>query len=167
MFPEEISTDLASLIENYKRNVITCWIDLDTGISTFESHDIVVTKNLTYDDAETLIRCDHKTLTKLWHESKKLGKQFNMEVTDTHKMVEVYMIYYNQAMANYLAKNGCPVIYRSQVLHERAFYSLKQQLHEQLNLTHYTHATSPIRRYVDVLIQKLFKNIDENIDNLD
>jgi hypothetical protein len=43
---------------------------------------------------------------------------------------------------------------------------LKQQLHEQLNLTHYTHATSPIRRYVDILIQKLFKNIYEKLDNI-
>ena len=155
MFPTDISTHLASLKEGEQKNVITCWIDVDNGKHTFEIHHICVTKNLTYEDAETLIRCGHPTLEKLWHESKKIGETLGIEVTDTHKMIEVYMVYYNQAMAIHLKERG--TIYRSHQLHKRAFYTLEHQPHEQLNLPYYTHATSPIRRYTDFLVQKLFK----------
>lgn len=166
MFPEDISTQLASLKEGEQKDVITCWIDIETGAHTFEVHPIYVTKNLSYEDAETLIQCGHSTMNKLWQESKKIGDKLGIEVTDTHKMIEVYMIYYNQAMAVHLKDRGA--IYRSHQLYKRAFYTLEHQPHEQLQLPYYTHATSPIRRYVDFMVQKLFKeNVSIDSDQID
>jgi exoribonuclease R len=161
MLPADISTRLASLKEGEYKNVITCWIDIQNGGHTFEVHRIHVTKNLTYEEAETLVRDGHPTLDRLWHESKKIGDRMGIEVTDTHKMIEVYMVYYNQAMAVHLKDRG--TIYRSHRLHKRAFYTLEHEPHEQLNLSYYTHATSPIRRYADFLVQRLFKG-DVSID---
>ena len=163
MFPVEISTQLASLKEGEQKHVITCWIDIDNGQHTFEVHPIYVTKNMTYEDAETLIRCKHPTMSELWKYSQKIGDRLGIQVTDTHKMIEVYMIYYNEAMAIYLKDHVDKTIYRSHQLHQRAFYTVDPHPHEQLQLPYYTHATSPIRRYADFLIQKLFKQVEGSV----
>jgi exoribonuclease R len=107
----------------------------------------------------------------LWEQSQKIGDRLGIQVTDTHKMIEVYMIYYNQAMANHLKdreEGKKKTIYRSHQLYKRAFYTLVPHPHEQLKLPYYTHATSPIRRYADFLIQLLFKRGDvSNLDNIE
>jgi len=171
MFPLEISTQLASLKEGQQKHVITCWVDIKNGQHTFEVHPIYVTKNLTYEDAETLVRSGHPTMSVLWEQSQKIGDRLGIQVTDTHKMIEVYMIYYNQAMANHLRdreEGKKKTIYRSHQLYKRAFYTLEPHPHEQLKLPYYTHATSPIRRYADFLIQQLFKRGDvSNLDNIE
>lgn len=156
MFSEQISTQLASLRAGERKDVLTCWIDVKTGESTWEVHCIRVTKNLTYEEAETHIQHGHPILTKLWEHSQTLGESLGIPVTDTHKMIEVYMVYYNQAMAGYLKDRSSWTIYRAHQLYKQAFYTLERQPHEHLELPYYTHATSPIRRYADFLVQKLF-----------
>lgn len=163
MFPEEISTKLASLREGEPKNVITCWIDVKTGGSSWEVHRIRVTKNLTYEEAETHIQHGHPTLTKLWEQSQRFGETLGIPVTDTHKMIEVYMVYYNQAMAVYLKDRSSWTIYRAHQMYKQAFYTLEPRPHEHLEMPYYTHATSPIRRYADFLIQKLFQQKEEQV----
>ena len=169
------------ITENKEENMII----LDPGLRTFMTG---VSENSTIDicnDVNKTIKTKLEKNNILFEKAKqKINECESLQESEKQKLIDkkrniknkrnkrAYKKIHNMVddlhwkTANYLAKNGCPVIYRSQVLHERAFYSLKQQLHEQLNLTHYTHATSPIRRYVDVLIQKLFKNIDDNLDNI-
>jgi exoribonuclease R len=159
MLPEEISTDLASLKEGKIRSVITCWIDDDNTVN-FECNTVLVEKNLSYDEADTMIDNDIKDL---WQKSIEVGKMLNIEVKNTHDMIEVYMIKYNQAMAEHLS---CP-IYRNQEINEKAIYSWEKNGHSSLQLPLYTHATSPIRRYVDIVIQRLFKEQKGIIDELE
>jgi len=168
MFPENISNDLCSLLEIKPRNVITCWInksETDSITFSFETNVIQVTKNLSYDQAEKLIHTND-SLKILYESSIILGSQLGIEVVDTHKMVEVYMVLYNREMTKHLTSNP-NMIYRNQTLFKKATYNHTRTGHESLKLDYYTHASSPIRRYVDFIIQKLFKKKEVKIDELE
>ena len=207
MFPEDISTNLASLREGKIRNVITCWIyepetltseskgsievDSSEGDSTdgdstdansiggnstddespcklkveFELNQIKVSKNLTYDEADAL-KISNPSLKILYEKSIKLGKDLNIDVIDTHKMVEVYMILYNMFITKKLEKEE-GMIFRNQKGISKAVYNFKRESHSSLGLSFYSHASSPIRRYVDYIIQGIFKGKPKEIVDLD
>lgn len=164
MFPENLSNDLCSLLEGKSRNVITCWINEDNTFE-FEINIIQVTKNLSYEQAEDL-KLNNKILKILYEKSITMGEDIHIKVTDTHKMVEVFMILYNTNMAKIL-KDNPKMIYRNQQLFCKAFYDYQRTKHQALQLDYYTHASSPIRRYVDWIIQKLFKKQVIEIQELD
>ena len=153
MFPENISTEFASLREGKIKNVITCWIYDDRY--EFETNQVKITKNLTYDEAEGL-KVTNPILKTLYEKSIELGKELKIDVIDTHKMVEVYMILYNKFITEKLEKE-VGMIFRNQKGVGKAIYDFKREGHSKLDLTHYTHASSPIRRYADYIIQKIYK----------
>lgn len=155
MMPEIIATNYFSLLQNKIRHVITCWINNDMTYS-FECNIIKITKNLSYDEAELLLYTN-ESLSKLFVKSIEIGKILKIDVTNTHKMIEVYMILYNTNMAKLLEKNK-NMIFRNQILLNKAEYNFDRTEHNNLGLTYYTHATSPIRRYVDQIIQKIYKH---------
>ena len=207
MFPEDISTNLASLREGKIRNVITCWIyeeeiltsksekstdgDSSEGDSTdgdsidgdstgggstddespcklkveFELNQIKVTKNLTYDEADAQ-KASNPSLKILYQKSVEFGKDLNIDVFDTHKMVEVYMILYNMFITKKLEKE-VGMIFRNQKGNSKAVYEFKRKSHSSLGLDFYSHASSPIRRYVDYIIQNIFKGTPKEVDDLD
>lgn len=207
MFPEDISTNLASLREGKIRNVITCWIsepeiltslsgesndgesspgdstdgdssegDSIGGNSTddespcklkveFELNQIKVTKNLTYDEADAQ-KVLNPSLKILYEKSVELGEELNIDVFDTHKMVEVYMILYNMLITQKLEKE-VGMIFRNQKGNSKAVYEFKRESHSSLGLSYYSHASSPIRRYVDYIIQNIFKGTPKEVDDLD
>jgi exoribonuclease II len=79
-------------------------------------------------------------------------------------MVEVFMITYNKLITEFL-ENKDHMIFRNQKLFKKAVYQHERIGHESLGLTHYTHATSPIRRYTDWIVQKIFKSLEiQNIN---
>ena len=96
---------------------------------------------------------------------------------DTHSWVEVAMIAYNRALANFLYEQGVGVIRRHRPADEQratdyarlggpalAFYAYKaaayvstaaqDTAHAGLGLKLYTHGTSPLRRYADLYNQQ-------------
>ena len=155
MLPPQIATQACSLKEGEIRQVITCWINCEgNSVPVFETNSIIVKKNLSYEEAD-IIKHKCAVLQKIFDFSISVGEKLGINVENTHNMVEVYMIMYNKAMAEYLEKP----IYRTQKLNEVALYSWIQNEHVSLNLYKYTHATSPIRRYVDHLIQRMFKKV--------
>jgi exoribonuclease II len=154
MIPDDIATEMASLREGKIKNVITCWLNND-GSYNFECNKVTLTKNLTYDQAEKL-KDTNASLKILYDKSVELGKTLNIEVVDTHKMIEVYMITYNKLITELLEKDE-HMIFRNQKLLKKAVYEHQRIGHESLGLSHYTHATSPIRRYTDWIVQKIFK----------
>lgn len=161
MVPDEVATEMASLREGQIKNVITCWINEDNSFN-FECNRIKIKKNMTYDEADK-VKTENESIKILYEKSIELGKTINIEVIDTHKMVEVYMILYNKLITQYLEKEP-NMIFRNQKLFKKAVYEFQRTGHESLGLEHYTHATSPIRRYVDWIIQKIFKK--QNVENI-
>jgi exoribonuclease R len=161
MVPDEVATEMASLREGQIKNVITCWINEDNSFN-FECNRVKIKKNMTYDEADK-VKTENESIKILYEKSIELGKTINIEVIDTHKMVEVYMILYNKLITQYLEKEP-NMIFRNQKLFKKAVYEFQRTGHESLGLEHYTHATSPIRRYVDWIIQKIFKK--QNVENI-
>jgi len=109
----------------------------------------------------------------------------SIEITQAHKLVSEAMILMGNVTSDYLSKNNIPAPFRSQKINcdskdilERNFnspvkyiilkqfigksnISLKSDVHETLGLDSYVQATSPLRRYLDLLVQRqLFLNIN-------
>lgn len=149
---------------------------------------VKVTHNLSYDKAKHIINyCNDKekltsSLISLYNFGKSL---YTDNFYDIHKMVEVYMILANKQVAYAINKkkiydivcrthNGfkgkiIEDIYKPNILNiinniksEAAQYKLKSETdnsrHDGLNVELYTHFTSPIRRYIDIIIHRMLYN---------
>ena len=101
-----------------------------------------------------------------------------IEITDAHKLVSEAMILMGNVTSNYLIKNNIPAPFRSQKINcdsknilernfnspvkyiilkqfiGKSFISLKSDTHETLGLESYVQTTSPLRRYLDLLVQR-------------
>ena len=133
---------------------------------------IVKNTALSYEDAEQMIQQENKTgVYNLWDMTRTI---LGIEELSATKMVEHYMLLYNNMVAKELYASDPNTILRTHrssldlnstddVLQK---YLLKRQLnsatyesnpentgHEGLGMDLYTHATSPIRRYVDIINQ--------------
>ena len=108
-----------------------------------------------------------------------------IEITQAHKLVSEAMILMGNVTSDYLIKNNIPAPFRSQKINcdsknilERNFnspvkyiilkqyigkssISLKSDTHETLGLDSYVQSTSPLRRYLDLVVQRqLYLNIN-------
>ena len=120
------------------------------------------------------------------------------ESTSAHKLVSEAMILMGFVISDFLIKNKIPAPFRSQKINcdaneilrknssslikfsilkqfiGRSFISIKPNNHETLGLKSYTQVTAPLRRYLDLIVQKqiyLFLNKyplikEKEIDNL-
>lgn len=171
MLPHIYSTDIISLNTNGKKKVIT--VELQYNGGTLIAHkvflsDIQVKCNITYDEAQ---KKKNQTL---------FSDIFRLTgARDIHKVVEKLMIIANSYIAETLcaaniyflrACESNPVSYTVDTdieclsyLHKRnkqgAQYTTEDKAHELLGIQHYTHFTSPIRRYADLIVQRLLKSI--------
>lgn len=76
----------------------------------------------------------------------------------SHRIVAEFMIAANAAIAAKMQRRGVPMLYRNH--HEdssAAFYSPEPLRHHGLGLTAYCHATSPIRRFADLVNLRIVK----------
>ena len=163
MLPRELSENICSLVLNKERACITLKIEFKEnkiiGHSLFQS---IIKNNhiLNYDNCKEII-----TTIKPFAEI--LGNIIGINnVNDSHKVIEIFMIYYNM----YIAGLDRCQLYRVQTKKEELFpeelsfmniesatYSLENKGHYYLGIPHYTHATSPIRRYADILVQRMLR----------
>ena len=154
---------------------------------------IIKVKNLTYEKAEEM----KNIILDLYTVGQKLKKNIEMvfpkdEEYDMHQMVAVYMIYANKFVGERIQSfdpNNVllrahhekekvtqqtldPILHKkhSTYLMEQARYQLGSNdcAHQGLNLGFYTHFTSPIRRYADIVVHRqLWKVINsQNIDRI-
>ena len=101
-----------------------------------------------------------------------------IEITQAHKLVSEAMILMGNVTSDYLIKNNIPAPFRSQKINcdsnnilernfnspvkyiilkqfiGKSFISIKSDIHETLGLESYVQATSPLRRYLDLLVQR-------------
>ncbi len=187
MLPSYICNDLMSLKENKPRLCVSIYYhynqDKELVRTSIDRETLIVTKNCTYNNVR-------KYLTKeQWNTLADLT-----DTIDTHKMVETYMLKTNVLVANILA-NRAPsnCILRAQeeaiipehidnefykkMCNSNAFYILgktnntKSTTHSSLNQEYYTHFTSPLRRYADIiahrqLFSKSYQANEETINSI-
>tara|TARA_B100000900_G_scaffold415890_1_gene447726 strand:- start:266 stop:1453 length:1188 start_codon:yes stop_codon:yes gene_type:complete len=101
-----------------------------------------------------------------------------IDVTEAHNLVSEAMILMGFVISDYLLKNNIPAPYRSQKINcdsknilernynspikyiilkqfiGRSITSTKSNIHETLGLKSYVQSTSPLRRYLDLLVQR-------------
>jgi len=155
---------------------------------------VVSNTALSYSGAEKIIKTNKShPINSLYNLTKKI-----LDVTDipATKLVEHYMILYNSSIAEVLYKYDNKTIlrnhqkvsfncvdtgteidlnnYLSRITQNAALYTNNGDNtgHEDLGLEFYTHATSPIRRYVDIINQINLSNLInlrkiEFIENID
>lgn len=181
MLPISLAINKCSLTKGDKKRAYSILFTIDradnTIISARHTKSYVINKNkLSYAEAERLIA--DKTyfdLNMLYD----IGKSLADELYDTHKMVEVFMIKANTYVGDTIKDKENAIIriqdtplmklYNGEdndindiinsFKRERARYVLSNDTdnnyHSGLNVSNYTHFTSPIRRYADILVHRL------------
>lgn len=157
-------------------------------LDSYEFRETIVKNTaLSYEDAEKMIQEENGTgVYKLWDMTRTM---MGVEELSATKMVEYYMLLYNNMVAKELYKknpertilrthrNAPNIESTDDVLKQ---FLMKKQLnsavyesnpeytrHEGLELNFYTHATSPIRRYVDIINQMNIVRILKNYELMD
>lgn len=187
MLPDDLCK-ICSLTENTKKAAHSLIIELDTKcddgginiVSTKFVHTLItVARNFNYDNATDI---------KLLYDT---GKQLYRggDVYDTHKMVETYMVLCNTIVAKHISKKYPDKVilriscgdytknskneaerYANILLQNSAKYVIgtkDNKGHSGLGELYYTHFTSPIRRYIDILTHRMIDNIDHKYTDRD
>ena len=189
MLPKHISEDVCSLLEkNYRKCISTILIFnhkyklIDYKI---ELSNVYVEKNFSYDEAELIISNNnnkYNSLINLWN----FMINYDNTIKNTHELIEKLMVLCNKIIAETLynydkkqtilriheKKNTLLFKNKEEILEKHinkkninsASYSyykddLKIIGHSGLNLDLYTHFTSPIRRYIDIINHINIKNV--------
>jgi exoribonuclease II len=209
MFPERLSTDLASLNARVPRPAYTVEVRFDELGNRLGYRIALTTINvderLSYDEADRNLNAGDKSLETLHRIAKQLhdmraargaitfrrpelkirvhGEEVDIKKIDPNSpsrfIVSEMMILANGLTADFATVNVLPVIYRTQEPREalavedtpaiealaferlrktfkRSRLSLTPGLHSGLGLSAYTQASSPIRRYADLVTQRQF-----------
>ena len=209
MFPERLSTDLASLKPGVERPAFTVEVRFDqqgnrVGYRILLS-TIRVKQRFSYDQADAAIASGDPSLNALYRVARQLhdlrasrgaitfrrpelkihveGDQIDIQKINPNSpsrfVVSEMMILANGLAADFASLNSLPVIYRTQEPRDavdiddapqmeavtferlrktfkRSRLSLTPGTHSGLGLSAYTQASSPIRRYADLITQRQF-----------
>jgi len=178
MIPDKLSIDKISLIKNRLNRAFTLELTLMKNeenwiiISHTFYKSLIKVINLSYDEAQKQLE-KNKDLKNLYEIGKVLyeNKFGYTPEYNTHHMVEIFMIIANvHAGKNIIDYEGA--IFRKQdknieaSLHKLlidfnpAVYSSYNEdiVHDSLKENFYTHFTSPMRRYIDIIIHRILSN---------
>jgi exoribonuclease R len=199
LLPESLMKSLSLTDDKYKKviSVVLTYSNLEL-ISTNFKFNLIKTINLTYEKAD-ILKETNPDLMLMYLFGKQLNDKYNYYlVYDIHYMIAIYMMITNNVVATTLAKyDKTNVLLRKQseiktIKLEKTLDNFKNVLiqkynnynlqnaeytvgitdchHSSINLDYYTHFTSPIRRFVDMIVHKqlinylnneqLFKNYD-------
>jgi exoribonuclease R len=158
MLPRWISEEKASLLPNEERRGITLSMVWDgTELKGFRFYPSTITneKSYTYDSIY-----ENKEVCKVLTEISSYLQGSLCE--DSHKWVEHAMILYNKKVAELFLREGSGLLRKlattstKRLEQKAAEYCLPSEdaVHAAMEHSHYTHATSPIRRYADLLAQR-------------
>lgn len=196
MLPKYLSEDLCSLKENTKRLTASVYFTYENNNETvfLQRDSVYIKKNYTYDEAKRQIKSSKELL---------ILDKIACSERNTHKMVEYWMIKTNQYIAEKLKDHNMilrvqenknenlshnsmitdndltlyNIISRSSAnyVHLSSWSDYNHELHRHtsLNKDYYTHFTSPIRRYADIMVHKILfeswqdkEKINENLKNI-
>lgn len=189
MLDDEITYNVCSLGNGLPKHALSLILKYkkEELIEYYFKETMVVNKALSYEEANRIFENsnshDLKDLNDFTRTLKKLPN------LDSNKMIEHYMLLYNHLFAkkcyNYnkhtilrthqLKLQNCDLndeklqLYLNRLNQNAANYIVNPEntCHEQLQLDYYTHATSPIRRYVDIINQINMINLIKNESFID
>jgi exoribonuclease R len=167
MLPPSISEDSASLLPGTRRRGITLILKVNGSVDCWTLSWITVAESYTYDNFMTS------------------GVAATLHIpptTDPHDWIATQMIRYNAEAATLLKGAGQGLLRvqekadadtiaswsaidpaLARLAHEAATYEAvdpaQEQGHASLGLTAYCHASSPIRRYADLVNQRILKGV--------
>ncbi len=122
---------------------------------------------ITFNNTYSKILCDNKSIS-----------IETIEITQAHKLVSEAMILMGYVTSDYLKKKNIPAPFRLQKINcdsknilernfnspikyiilkqfiGKSYISLKSDIHETLGLDSYVQSTSPLRRYLDLIVQR-------------
>ena len=172
MFPPELSENLMSLVKDKERHALSLIIQFnekDEFTCKFNETLVKVDESYTYDNFPS-----NKAL------SDYVYKLTGLITTDNHKIVELLMLFYNTIAGKVLKEKNMGLLRKQKginldraslfetfsdtymyLCYESASYCLPNEdtTHAMLNISSYAHASSPIRRYVDIINQFALKGI--------
>lgn len=185
MFPNILSENYLSLAYKKIRLAVTLWIDIKNNHilnSSFERTIIQNKHNYSYDEYEKFLSKNKEHYDFFSCIQNLNYKNLTYSNFDTHTFIEKLMCIYNCEVSEYLDSANKKLVFRSQepscnfqsiktddelnsflniIQNNSAIYTFSKQSHHSLQLDKYTHATSPIRRYVDIYNQHLlFNNLE-------
>ena len=192
MLPEILSSNLCSLLEKQDRLMLTLEIECHkfTGKCNYKFYPSIgkVYRNYNYNNSPK----DHVEIYSLLETIYYYFTKQKFNILDSHSMIECLMLTYNYVFGLYGIDNK-NTIYRVQdksnqehkttiyntiedkiltkflstISSKSAYYSFSSELHSSLNLTGYTHMSSPIRRLVDLIGQEVYYTGSSNMINRD
>jgi exoribonuclease R len=176
MLPKEYSEETCSLIPGKESYGISFQFDWDgKQITNKEWFESILKTNISY-SYEEFQESDSHYKEILKQISSHLAKD---DITDSHKWIEYMMIFYNMEAGRMLKESGMGVLRRhstpnlekleiyklyipdlTMLAYTSAEYCLSEESetkHYGLESDNYSHTTSPIRRYVDLVNQRILK----------
>ena len=190
MLPKIISSNYGSLIENTMRMMISLKIQMCCKTNRIISTDLrktygKITKNYSYDNYPKYVDKFNTHIAQLYHSV----TNSIINITDSHKFIEAIMIIYNTIFSKTMIAKMKKPIYRIQehnlkkpdsidndkdidkcldkflsiIKSRSAEYSVDSKIHSSLQIHEYAHATSPLRRIVDLINQEIFYRVDSNL----
>ena len=157
MLPRWISEQEASLIPGQERRGLSLsmqWDGKDLKVNNFFPSLLTNAVSYTYDSVY-----ENKDVCNLLKEI--------TSCDDSHKWIEFMMVLYNKRVAELFLSKDAGLLRKLELTslkrleQKAAEYCLPsvEAVHAGLNNEHYTHATSPIRRYADILAQRYLLEI--------
>lgn len=93
----------------------------------------------------------------LWDKKSDVTQWYGEKIS--HDIIESFMVLANCVTGQHMKNHNLDAIFKQHLsLWERSFYTQESWFHEWLQVNNYTHFTSPIRRYVDVIIHRILKS---------
>ena len=183
MFPTILSEDYMSLVEGKERLAYTLIIIFGETITySFQETVVKVNRSYTYDN----VHKDSEFNTYMLKEY--IYRLSGILTSDSHKWIEILMLTYNTKAGEVLKEQNRGILRNQKGLslersklfdkfgsdymylcYESAKYCLPSDdtNHSMLNISAYAHASSPIRRYVDIINQFSLKSEEFSYDNIE
>jgi len=179
MLPPSISESACSLLSGEERlglSLILQWDRMNAKITDRKWRESIIRNDATF-TYEDFTRADPDIQNCLREFCELLGAQ--SDGGDTHKWIEALMLEYNRRAGELLASAGVGILRRHSeanaeklgnlaplglglLAQQSAEYCLvgeKNVRHWGIGADHYAHASSPLRRYADLMNQRLMKQI--------
>lgn len=178
MLPDIISSNIGSLLEKNKRFMLSIEITYNSENKSIVNTRLrktfgMVRKNYTYDNYPKKYNKYFECVSEIY----RLITHQVMEVNDSHKFIEALMIVYNTIFSHITSEKPIQIYRIQQYNYDKKYtnkcdkslqhfmdliqsnsaqYSTEKAGHSTLEISNYTHATSPLRRIVDLMNQEIF-----------